>query len=126
MQGHLRLINVASQIIKNAPETMFLFAGEGELFNDIKQEVYNWNLDDFFLFPGFVEKREYIYGATDIVVVPSDYEGLSHTILEGMSLGIPAIATNCGGVTELINDGVTGFICPKENMGKFVSSLIVQ
>jgi len=51
----------------------------------------------------------------DVFVLNSSYEGLSHTLLEVMALGVPIIATNVGGNTELIEDGVHGLLVDAED-----------
>lgn len=48
--------------------------------------------------------------AADIFVLPSSYEGLPHTILEAMVVGVPIVATNIGGILEIIEDGRDGFL----------------
>jgi glycosyltransferase involved in cell wall biosynthesis len=54
--------------------------------------------------------------AADVYVLNSEYEGLSHALIEAMMLGTPVIATSAGGNTELIRDGVNGFlIAPKDD-----------
>lgn len=50
--------------------------------------------------------------AADVFVLNSTYEGLSHLLVEAMSLGIPVVATRVGGNPELIEDGVTGVLVP--------------
>ena len=51
----------------------------------------------------------------DLFVLPSLGEGISNTILEAMATGLPVIATNVGGNTELVQEGVNGFLVPKED-----------
>lgn len=48
--------------------------------------------------------------AADIFVLNTAYEGMSHQILEAMSLGVPIITTDAGGNPELIKDGESGFL----------------
>lgn len=50
--------------------------------------------------------------AADVFVLNSSYEGLSHLLIEAMSLGVPIVATNIGGNPELITDGVHGLLIP--------------
>ena len=50
------------------------------------------------------------------LVLTSLYEGLSHTLLEAMSAGIPCIASNRGGNPEVVTDGTDGILIPPENV----------
>ena len=53
--------------------------------------------------------------AMDLFVLPSLGEGISNTILEAMSTGLPVVATSVGGNAELVTDGVTGMLVPPDN-----------
>jgi len=53
-----------------------------------------------------------VYPAMDVFVLPSENEGISNTILEAMSCGIPVVATAVGGNPELVTDGVSGTLVP--------------
>jgi glycosyltransferase involved in cell wall biosynthesis len=50
------------------------------------------------------------YETSDIICLPSWREGFPMTLLEGMAFGLPAVATSVGGIPELIEDGVSGFL----------------
>jgi glycosyltransferase involved in cell wall biosynthesis len=53
--------------------------------------------------------------AADVFVLNSTYEGLSHQLIEAMSLGTPIVATRVGGNPELIQDGVEGLLIPAQD-----------
>ena len=53
--------------------------------------------------------------AMDLFVLPSLGEGISNTILEAMSTGLPVVATSVGGNAELVTDGVTGMLVPPDD-----------
>jgi len=57
-----------------------------------------------------------ILGSADVFVLPSHREGLPISIIEAMTLGLPVIATDVGGVSELITDGENGFIVKQDNL----------
>jgi glycosyltransferase involved in cell wall biosynthesis len=61
--------------------------------------------------------------AADVFVLNTRYEGLSHTILEAMDVGLPVVATAVGGNMELIEDGVNGFLVEVDNRDQIVSAV---
>jgi len=56
-----------------------------------------------------------LLATSDIFVLTSNWEGLPLTIIEAMMTGLPVVATSVGGVPELVEDGVTGFLVPRED-----------
>lgn len=56
-----------------------------------------------------------LLGATDIMLLPSHYEGLPLSVLEAQRLGVVVLATEVGAMREAIEDGVTGFVIPEQN-----------
>src|SRR5690606_5139961 len=59
---------------------------------------------------GYREDTPSILAATDVLVVPSRQEPLSRVLLEGLALGIPAVATDVGGSAEILDDGRCGLL----------------
>jgi len=55
--------------------------------------------------------REHL-GWADVLLLPSLSEGISNAVLEAMAAGLPVVTTDCGGMTEAVDDGVEGFIVP--------------
>lgn len=68
----------------------------------------------------------------DLLLLPSVEEGIANVVLEAMAMGTPVIATNCGGMNEIIRDGENGWIVPVRNPGvmavkvQYVSQLPLQ
>jgi glycosyltransferase involved in cell wall biosynthesis len=60
----------------------------------------------------------------DLFVLPSLGEGISNTILEAMSTGLPVVATSVGGNAELVADGVTGMLVPPDEPGAMMSAIL--
>ena len=67
-----------------------------------------------FSFLGYVTKQKLIqmYQNATIQVVPSHYEGVPTVLLEGMSRGLPVVATNIGSNADIISSGFNGFLVP--------------
>jgi glycosyltransferase involved in cell wall biosynthesis len=62
---------------------------------------------------------------SQVLVVPSSYEGFGIVYLEGMSFGLPAIGTTAGAASEIIDDGETGFVIPHDDSQKLATRLLV-
>ena len=58
------------------------------------------------------ERMQVVYAAADVTAVPSLEESLSFTVMESMSCGTPCVASDVGGIPDLVDDGVNGFLCP--------------
>ena len=83
----------------------------------IRQRLASSSLRSRVMFSGRLDAEELAshLKANHVLVVPSQYEGFGIAYLEGMGFGLPAIASTGGGATEIITDGVDGFLIPPEN-----------
>lgn len=66
-----------------------------------------------------------VYGASDVLLLPSEREALSLTLLEGAASGLPAVAFDVGGNGEAIADGESGFVVPFLDVGAFAEKILV-
>jgi len=85
--------------------------GDGELLAEYKSKVQNMGLEGSVKFWGKIKDIEDAYAQTDVLILPSIWpENQPVTITEAMAAKIPVIASNCGGIPELIEDGETGLL----------------
>lgn len=91
-----------------------LMVGGGPELDYYKQKIIDWGLKNIVTFTGMVEKKETnkIFGACDIFVFPSITETQGIVITEAMAAGIPAVAVNEMGPSDIIQDGEDGFLVP--------------
>lgn len=88
----------------NNPKIIGVIIGDGDLRNDLEKLIANLNLKNNFLLLGKYDKASQYLNAFDIYVSTSTKEGLPYSILEAMSANCPIIATNVGGIPEIISD----------------------
>jgi glycosyltransferase involved in cell wall biosynthesis len=114
-KGHIHIINAAEIITKDYQNVRFLFAGGafGQNNNKVylEEQIAKKGLAQWFTFTGFREDVEDVLGASDITVLPSvKGEGLPRAILESMAMQRPVIASDIAGITEIIDDGIDGYV----------------
>ena len=99
------LIESAEIAIKKNSTLVFLVVGTGPDFNEVKTRIEQMGIEKNFKLTGFVSDEDlpFYYNAADFFVLPSKSgEGLPLVALEAMACGLPVIATNIGGISEVI------------------------
>ncbi|QDP99983.1 glycosyltransferase family 4 protein [Lysinibacillus fusiformis] len=91
------------------------FIGDGSLRPDLEKYVTDKGFADRVTFLGNQSKVTELLAQAQLFVLLSDWEGLPIAIIEAMRAGLPIIATNVGGVSELITDNDNGFIIDRED-----------
>jgi|Deesub1362B_J571_1020462.scaffolds.fasta_scaffold00760_5 glycosyltransferase involved in cell wall biosynthesis len=97
------------------PKGVLLLVGDGELKFQVERYVQKLRLGKQVRFLGQRNDIPQILAASDIFVLSSRWEGLPYTIIEAMMAGLPVVASRVGGVPELVEDGVTGFLVPPKD-----------
>jgi glycosyltransferase involved in cell wall biosynthesis/peptidoglycan/xylan/chitin deacetylase (PgdA/CDA1 family) len=104
-----------------------LVVGDGPLLKSLKSQVTSHKLEEKVIFTGLRKDVKDILGMTDILVMPSLREGLPMVALEAMVAGVPIVATEVGGMPELVTNGQTGILVEPENktaLKKAITTLI--
>lgn len=119
----LDFLDLASKI----PEANFILAGQGKLHKDVELKKESLGGLPNFEFLGFTESPFDLYKRVDVLVIPSEVEGLPLALLEAMSLKIPVIASRVGHIPHVIKDGINGYLfnpCSIEELTKKGKALI--
>jgi len=95
---------------QNSNGVKFILAGDGVLRNKIERSISQFNLGQQVILTGWQEDINRILQAIDIFVLTSLWEGLPISVLEAMAAALPVVATNTGGIMEIVHDGRTGFL----------------
>lgn len=116
IKGHDYFIDAADELLKNGAKAKFFIAGTGSYEEHLKNKVKEMGLDENVIFTGFIPDVDKLLNITDIQANASfGTEATSLALLEGMSLGVPAVVSDFGGNPGVIKDGKNGFIVPKQN-----------
>lgn len=92
-----------------------LLVGDGPLREQAIKLIEQQQLQQSVWIPGERQDIAEIMRTLDIFVLPSQAEGISNTILEAMATGLPVIATDVGGNSELVEQSITGLLVPPKN-----------
>ncbi|MBN1442014.1 MAG: glycosyltransferase, partial [Planctomycetes bacterium] len=88
-----------------------LMMGTGACLEGARGLSAELGIQDHVRFLGAVHRVEEVLPQLDIFLLPSEYESFGLAALEAMACGVPVISTRTGGVPELIEHGVSGFLC---------------
>ncbi len=127
IKGAESLIKAVSLIIKVFPQTTLTIIGEGGYKADLLKFTTELQLTDHVRFIGWVdnEKLDPYYEDANIVVVPSICPDNFPTVCtEAISRGRPVIGTNMGGIPEIIDDGINGYIVEPDSPGQIAEKVI--
>jgi glycosyltransferase involved in cell wall biosynthesis len=119
-KGLTYLLDTAALVKKTYPNVEFKVYGEGKLREELMAKAASLGLDGEKIFMGAFTTREElirIMTNTDIFLLPSVLEGQPLVVVEAMAFGCPIVTTNVGGIPELIQDNVNGFLCPPQSPG---------
>lgn len=100
-----------------------VIVGDGSQYEKIMHAIHENKLEEFIYLIGSKDNIDKLMKGFDIFVLPSLAEGISNTILEAMSTGLPVVATNVGGNAELVVDGSTGLLVPSANPSSMANAL---
>jgi glycosyltransferase involved in cell wall biosynthesis len=109
-KNHSMIIDSAAEVIQSDKNVIFLFVGSGSHEKKLKDIIKEKGLEEYFLFTGRIDDVPSILGVMDIFVLVSIYEGLPRAIQEGMAVGLPIIASDIRGNSDLITDGENGYL----------------
>ena len=98
-----------------SPNVHFTFAGDGPKRECIEQFIDENNLKKHITLIGETKEIDKYYDYCDMVILPTYYEGLPLSLLEAIQKGKPVIATDTGGINEIVKDGVNGNLLAVED-----------
>lgn len=122
-KGHVQLISAFDEIKRQVPNARLLLAGGGKL-QEVEDLVGRLGLGRRIVFAGWQDDAAAVYNAMDIFVQPSLSEAFSQVLIEAMGCGLPVVATDVGGASEVIEPGVDGIIVEPDDARAIAAEVI--
>ena len=115
-KGHRYLLETAAIVLRDHPNVRFLLVGDGSCRAELEAQAISLGVADHVCFTGFVDDVAPYYALMDVNLNCSiGTETSSLALSEGMSLGVPCIATTFGGNPYMVTDGKNGFLVPERD-----------
>lgn len=109
------LIDAMAQVLGQTADVGCVLFGEGPLRTQLQQQIDSRQLSDRIVLAGFRADLGCYLPTADLLVISSHTEGLPVILLEALAAGVPVVATTVGGIPEVIEEGVQGFLVPPAN-----------
>lgn len=120
-KDHLSLIRALSTLPRGSWTLTIL--GEGPLMPQSRALAAELGVTEAIAFLGLRKDVPEQLAAADVFVLVSNWEGFPRSILEAMRAGLPVVSSDVGGVSESVEDGVTGFLVPRGDVAKLGARL---
>ncbi len=111
-KGHKYLLEALPGVVRDFPAVKVLIVGEGPSRRELEELSQALGLKEHVTFTGFYPDAGEIYSIADIIVQPSLLETLSIALLEALAHGKPVVATEVGGASLAVEQGVSGLLVP--------------
>ena len=111
-KGHPTLLEAWPMVLEQVPNAYLIIVGEGSRHDALRQIARDQGIERHVIFTGRRDDIPAVTAALDVAVLPSYREAQGLTILEAMAMSRPVVASNVGGIPEMVKDGVTGLLVP--------------
>lgn len=113
---------IVKNVSKNVENVKFLIVGDGPEEKNFRLQLKKNNLSEKVYLIGFKDNIPDILTTLDVFFLPSREESFPQVILEAMTVGVPVVANDIGGINEIVEDGKTGFLV--NNLDMMVKKII--
>lgn len=127
-KGSFDLIIAAKIVLGQGHKVVFDLVGQEQIVGETKQlhtQIFDAGLDNFIhVLPAVTGKEKIeLFRSADIFVYPSYHEGMPMAVIEAMACGLPIIATDVGGLPDLVNPGMNGLLVPAGKPDQLASAI---
>jgi glycosyltransferase involved in cell wall biosynthesis len=122
-KGIPHLLRAAKALLPEFPEAVFVVIGDGPLKTRLEALAASLGLPSSLRFLGARDDVWDLLQASDLLVMPSLWEGLPVALLEACACGVPAVASGVGGIPEVVEHGVNGLLVPPGDEAALASAI---
>ncbi|PWB75876.1 hypothetical protein C3F09_01830 [candidate division GN15 bacterium] len=114
-KGHRFLLEAISALAERISSLYFLWLGSGPLENELRIRVDELGLTSRVIFAGMLDSVDEHLAASDLMIHPSIEEPFGIAILEGMRAGLPVVASDVGGIPEVVDNRCAQLVPPRDS-----------
>ncbi|MGH8978828.1 MAG: glycosyltransferase [Acidimicrobiia bacterium] len=118
------LLAAASTVVDEVPNVRFVAVGQGPLEAEIRRLHAQLGLEERFLLTGYRADAVRVMSAFDVFCLASHHEGLPIAMLEALTLGLPVVATDVGGIKDFFGDGADAVLVPRARPDELAKAII--
>ena len=118
------MVEIAREVLQETGNVRFKLAGDGPEKERIISLIRRYGIEESFSLTGFIDNMAPFYDGLNLYINTSIHEGLPMSILEAMAHGLPVIAPNTGGIKEIIQNGIEGYLIDGRNPKMFAEKCI--
>ncbi|WP_396626742.1 glycosyltransferase [Luteitalea sp.] len=122
-KGQRYLIDAFASVVRAVPDARLVILGQGELHQALEKQVHHHGLEKHVLLPGFRTDVLSLMKTADIFVMSSVMEGLGTSLLDAMACARPIVATETGGIPEVVAHDETGLLVPPRDAEALADAL---
>jgi glycosyltransferase involved in cell wall biosynthesis len=123
-KGHRTLVEAWADVLKGVSNAWLLIVGEGSERDALEAQAEALSVSERIVFTGRREDVPAVTAALDVAVLPSYREAQGLSVLEAMALNRPVVASNVGGIPEMIEDGATGLLVPPGDSQALAAAIV--
>lgn len=126
IKDHAFFLQVIQQILDKSKQLIRVFIiGDGTENHTIQAhaDTINAKYPNTVVLTSWIKDMVPVYQALDVVCLTSKNEGTPVTLIEALASGLPVVSTDVGGVRDVVQNGVSGFVVPKNNLNLYVEKL---
>jgi L-malate glycosyltransferase len=122
-KGQRTLVDAAARVVREVPDARFVIFGEGELRAALERQIADLGLEKHVILGGFRPDVLSLLKGFDLFVMPSVTEGLGTSLLDAMACRKPIVASDVGGIPEVVVAGKTGLLVPPKDAERLAAAV---